>query len=366
MGHKKLRVGIIGCGRFAGPGHAPYYFLNRRSELAAACDINIESARALAGRYGVKNVYADAGQMLDRAGLDAVSVCTPTFTHAELTEAAAARGIHVLCEKPFAASVAEGERMISACRERGVALHVGFHMRYDPGIARARELAAGGGCGACFHAEFHWRGLTTMGNVPLVNKSIEIAKSLGLSTEKFSPDWRLKDPRIPGGVLEVFCHLIDLSLWMFGEPDSVEGDARIISPGARKPEHVAALLKYDKGPMVYLTMSSRTLALWESHRAEFNCEKGNIKYETNSQRQSFFPARVTVETGRGLLGSRKTIPPAVASNPAMNAPHYHKINNFILDALGELPADEEKFIARGEAGLAVDRVIGKIIDKKQL
>jgi predicted dehydrogenase len=334
-----------------------HYRLNPRCELAAVCDVKEEAARKLASRYGAGRVFTDAEEMLSRGGLDAVSICTPTFTHAELTEAAAARGIHVLCEKPFAASPEEGERMVAACERAGVALHVGFHKRYDRGIARARELVTAGALGRCFHAEIRWGGLSTMGNVPIVNRAMELAKRAGMPLESFSPDWRFSDPRIPGGILEVFCHIIDLAVWMFGAPDEAAGDARVVSPDAKKPEHGVALLKYAGGPDVFLTMSSRALALREREEGLFHCEDGNVMFGTHSMKQSFLPADVTVETGGGLFGARRRefIPPD--TRPLRNMPHYRKIDNFILDALGELPAEELPFIARGQAGVEVDKII---------
>ena len=129
MTEGRLKTGLIGCGRFAEPGHAIYYKLNNRSDFTAVCDKREDAAKALARKYGVPKVFTDADEMLDTAGLEAVSICTPTFTHAELVEAAASRGIHVLCEKPFATSVEEGERMVQACEKASVVLHVGFHQR---------------------------------------------------------------------------------------------------------------------------------------------------------------------------------------------------------------------------------------------
>ncbi len=359
---EKLRVGLIGCGRFAEPGHAVYYRLNPRADFRAVCDMREDAARKLAGKYGVPNVFTDAEEMMD-SGLDAVSICTPTFTHAPLLEAAAARGIHVMCEKPFSISVEEADSMIAACAGAGVKLHVGYHMRCDRGISRVRDFIRGGEYGDCFHADIRWHGLSTMGNVPMVNRGLEIARMLGMSLEGFSPEWRLHDPRIPGGILEVFCHILDIALWIFGEPDGVEGDARIISGESEKPEHATVMLHYSDGPSVFLNMSSRTLSLREKQQGRFNCTGGNIIYETSSVRQTALPARVTVETDNGLLGSRRTLAPAFDARPARNLPHYRKIDNFLLDAMGELPPEEEKHVARGEDARAVDGIIQSIIKK---
>jgi predicted dehydrogenase len=362
MKHKKLRTGLIGCGRFSVPGHAVYYKLNPLSEFAAVCDMREDYARKVAGRFGVRNVYTNYLEMMDKERLDAVSVCTPTFTHAELTHAAAERGINVLCEKPFATSPDEGRGMVDICREKGVVLHVGFNKRYDRGIGKARQLATGGEYGKCFHGEFKWHGLSTFGTVPLMNNIVRAISAFGYNMEDFSPDWRLSDPRIPGGVLEVFCHIVDLALWCFGMPDEICGDALKISPEAAKPDHVAALLKYRSGAAVYLTMSNKALALSESESGLFQCERGNINYATNSTAQTFFPAPVTVETGGGLAGRRRKLSPELVGNPLLNMPHYRKINNFLLDILGELPPEEAETVPRGESGVAVDKIIRKIMD----
>ncbi len=359
--NRKLRVGIIGCGRFAAPGHAIQYALNPRCEFAAVCDRDEERARSFAGKFRVPEYFSDAEKMLDSARLDAVSIATPTFTHAELTIAAAARGIHVLCEKPFSISEEEGRSMIDACASAGVRLHVGFHKRYDLGIALVREKIMSGEYGDCFHAELRWNGLSTMGNVPLFNRLVEAAGALGVSLEDFTPDWRFSDPRIPGGVLEVFCHVADLALWFFGAPNEIEGEAKTVASDARKPDHAAALLRYSNGPVVYLTMSPRSLTLKESECGRLNCTGGNLYYDTDSTRQTFFPARVTAETDGGLFGARRTLPPRISLNPLMNMPHYHKINNFLLDAAGELPDSERDFVATGEQALEVDKVIRTIL-----
>ena len=359
---KKLRAGLIGCGRFSVPGHAAYYRLHPGFEFAAVCDLKRGAAEKVGRAFGVSSVYDDYEKMLDEAGLDAVSICTPTFTHAQIAAAAAERGIHVLCEKPFAISPEEGEGMVSVCRENGVVLHVGFNKRYDRGIEHARNLVAGEKYGRCFHGEFRWYGLSTFGTVPAVNSIIGVLEKFGYSPESYSPDWRLSDPRIPGGVLEVFCHLVDLALWTFGEPGEVFGDAFRVSGEAKKPEHTAVIFKYpERARTVYLTMSNSALSLSETESALFQCTGGNLRYETNSSRQTFLPAPVTAETDRGFFGRRSKLRPALSPNPLENLPFYRRLDCFLKDIRGELAPELESTAPRGEAGLAVDRVIHRIL-----
>jgi predicted dehydrogenase len=72
--------------------------------------------------------------------LDAVSICTPPSTHKRLTVLAAQRGVHVLCEKPMAASLEDCDAMIQACQEHGVKLMIGFKKRFAPAYVELERL----------------------------------------------------------------------------------------------------------------------------------------------------------------------------------------------------------------------------------
>lgn len=361
IGKKKLRTGLIGCGRFAIPGHAVYYRANPRSDFAAVCDVKEESAEKLARRFGVPNAYGDYLKMLDEAELDAVSICTPTFTHAEITSAAAERGIHVLCEKPFAISPEEGRAMIDACKNNNVVLHAGFNKRYDAGIEKARRLVQEGRYGKCFHAEIKWHGLPSFGSIPAVSNALKLLEEIGFDSESASPEWRLSDPRIPGGVLEVFCHIVDIALWIFGQPDEIHGSAFKVSDEAQKPEHAAVIFKYAGGPTVFLNMSTKKLAFRESDSGTFECAEGNIHYETHMTRHTFLPAKLILETRSGFFGRKMDITPSLFRSPLEILPMYRRIDAFLADAAGELPEEMMDVVPRGEAGLAVDEVIREVL-----
>ncbi|HYW24653.1 MAG TPA: Gfo/Idh/MocA family oxidoreductase [Terriglobales bacterium] len=139
VGNARLRVAVIGLG--IGARHADRYAKLADARLTAVCDRQESLAANVAARYGCA-ASTDAERMLDEHAPDAVSICTPPATHAALTEAAAARGIHVLVEKPMAPSTADCDRMIAACRNAGVRLMVGHKKRFAPPFVRLRELAA--------------------------------------------------------------------------------------------------------------------------------------------------------------------------------------------------------------------------------
>ena len=111
-----VRVGVIGCGAIS-HSHLRSYAANEEAQIVAVADPIQAVAEARAQEYDTK-AYTDYAAMLRSEELHAVSICTPPPSHREITEHAAARGLHVLCEKPLAMSVSEGEAMVAAAKQR--------------------------------------------------------------------------------------------------------------------------------------------------------------------------------------------------------------------------------------------------------
>ncbi|WP_296062154.1 Gfo/Idh/MocA family oxidoreductase [uncultured Amphritea sp.] len=102
--NETLKVAVLGMGQVAKVRHLEAYKRNPNTELVAVYDKN-EARRSIAEGLGVKNFYSDLDEMYDAHNIDAVSICTPPFTHLDLTLDSLKRGKHVLCEKPIAMSV---------------------------------------------------------------------------------------------------------------------------------------------------------------------------------------------------------------------------------------------------------------------
>lgn len=109
-----MKVGIIGCGTVSQYGHIPTLANMPGVELIALSDVNVERLEGLKQKYQVPHAFADYSELLALKGLDAVAVATPLHTHADIVCDAARAGLHVLCEKPLAHTVEDGERMIKA------------------------------------------------------------------------------------------------------------------------------------------------------------------------------------------------------------------------------------------------------------
>jgi myo-inositol 2-dehydrogenase/D-chiro-inositol 1-dehydrogenase len=133
-----LSIAVIGAGRI-GRIHARNAALHPRACLAGVSDPDVAAAGTLARTFG-----APAIPLNEAFGADAVLICSPTPTHAEYIERAAAAGRAIFCEKPVDLSAARVRACLQLVRRAGVPLMVGFNRRFDPSFASLkRRLDAG-------------------------------------------------------------------------------------------------------------------------------------------------------------------------------------------------------------------------------
>lgn len=148
MNTKSINLGVIGAGRI-GKIHAENLATRiSGARLAGVADMNLAAAQAVAGQFHVPLATADYRELLAAPNIDAVAICTATDTHAEIIQAAAARGKHIFCEKPIDLDLKRIQQALDAVSQAGVKFQVGFNRRFDPSFAKARELVAAGKIGA--------------------------------------------------------------------------------------------------------------------------------------------------------------------------------------------------------------------------
>jgi predicted dehydrogenase len=134
-----MRVGLVGCGTIAQVMHVPYLAELPAWDLAALADPVQSRARALADCYNVSGRYSTVDELVADGDVEAVVVCTPSHTHADVVETTLGAGLHTFVEKPLAASPADADRMVAAAAESDAVAMVGYMKRYDPAYERARE-----------------------------------------------------------------------------------------------------------------------------------------------------------------------------------------------------------------------------------
>jgi phthalate 4,5-cis-dihydrodiol dehydrogenase len=141
-----MKLGVIGLGR-AFTLMAPTFRAHPAVDLVAATDPRIEARQRFEGEFGAKT-YRSSDGLCDDPDVEAVYIASPHQDHARHACKAAARGKHVLVEKPMAVTLAECDAMIAATKAAGVQLVVGHSHSFDAPIARAREIVASGALGA--------------------------------------------------------------------------------------------------------------------------------------------------------------------------------------------------------------------------
>lgn len=175
-----VKLAVIGAG-LIGQRHLELIHASTECQLVAVCDPN-PNAAAIAKEYGVP-FYPEYTTLLNEQTIDGAIVATPTDLHTEIGIACAERGVHILVEKPIAATVADAQRLIDAADRHGVQILVGHHRRHNPLVQTARDLVQSGRIGKLVTVSAHfllkkpddyfvgaeWRTLRPGGGPALIN-----------------------------------------------------------------------------------------------------------------------------------------------------------------------------------------------------
>jgi len=144
---KKLKVGVIGCGRI-GKVHIENISVRISSaEAVAVADPLLEEAKKVAEQYGIASVSSDHKDILGNPEIEAVLICSPTDTHLAYIIEAAAAGKHIFCEKPLELSPGKIQAILQAVENAGVKLMVGFNRRFDPNFSKVKQMVMEGHIG---------------------------------------------------------------------------------------------------------------------------------------------------------------------------------------------------------------------------
>ncbi len=195
----KLGIALVGLGNYSTKQLAPAFEHAKGCYLAGIVTGTKAKEAVWKEKYGIKpqNVYNydNFESIASNKDIDIVYIVLPNSMHAEYTIRAARAGKHVICEKPMALSVAEGQSMIDACRENDVMLSIGYRLHFDPNTREIMKLAAE----------------KPYGNVRYVQS--EVAFTIGDPTQ-----WRLKKDMAGGGaVMDVGIYCIQAARYATGE-----------------------------------------------------------------------------------------------------------------------------------------------------
>ncbi|RYG34819.1 Gfo/Idh/MocA family oxidoreductase [bacterium] len=238
-----FRIGIMGCGTVADYGHSPAIHAVPELALTAVFDPVPGRAEDFARRHAVPAWFEDQEAFFAH-GLDAVVICSPAPFHHSNVLAAAAHGVHVLCEKPIAMDDEQAEEMKTAMASAGKGFAVAFVYRYAKIAGQIRDWVQSGVIGDvrsmrlvyCWHLHGRYKPLS---DGEWVENDI----------------WRGR--MLEGGpMVDCGVHQIDLARWWSGrEIVRSTASAAWVADGYEAPDHVYAHLDHEGGLHTMVEMS---------------------------------------------------------------------------------------------------------------
>ncbi len=225
---RRIRTALIGCGK-VGRIHAGALATLPNSQLVAVCDEFQQRADRFVEEYGGEP-FINVAEMLETAKPEAVCVCTPHPLHAGPAMLALNAGVHVLVEKPMAATLADCDRMLAAAKGSGASLSVVSQRRWFEPVARVKAAIDAGKIGK-----------PALGVVGMFNWR---------DPEYYESDpWRGRWATEGGGVLvNQAPHQLDLLQWFMGAIDEISGAwANINHPSVEVEDSAVAVVRFKSG-----------------------------------------------------------------------------------------------------------------------
>jgi len=228
LAKKTLKLALVGVGAAAQINHLPALKKMEGVEVAALCDRDPEKAARVAQKFGVPTYYTRFEELLADESIDAVDLTTPNYLHAPMAVAALESGKDVLCERPLARNAEEAAAMARAAKKSERLLMCAVQHRFRPDAQLLRKFVDKGDLGEIFLAKGGW---------------------LRQKTEWDSDEWRAQKRESGGGVvLDLGFQIIDLALWVLGNPPVVSATASVHRGKAGAVEDSAtAFLRLESG-----------------------------------------------------------------------------------------------------------------------
>lgn len=326
----KTQFGVVGAGLW-GSFHCKTLNALAHAELAAVCDLDPKRAQAMQEQFGARKVYTDYRELIADPHVEAVTVATPDFAHADIVMAALTAGKHVLSEKPLATTLAEAEKIAGLAAKSKVKVMVDFHNRVNPAVHAVKEAIGAGEIGLPLHA------------------SARLSNTLFVPFELLS--WAAKS----SALWFLGSHAVDaLRFTLDAEVIRVQAMKRhgfLAGQGVDTADVHLALLEFDNGVVASLENSwvlPRDLPLVFDFKCEIVGEKGSV--EINTAQNGTFKKYA----GAGLRsGDMLGVTPAAGG----------RIGGFVMEAIArfvDAVTLDMPVLADAEDGLQVTRVLTAI------
>lgn len=273
----EYRVGLVGYGGGGRVFHAPLIAATPGLQLTSVVTTDPARRAQLAADHPGTAVLDSIDDLLE-GGIDLVVISTANRTHAELALTAIAAGVPVVVDKPFAASVADAQRVVVAAEDRGVALTVFQNRRWDGDFLTVRRLVEQGRLGRVHRFESRF--------------------------ERWLPQlrnrWRESPaPQDAGGLLyDLGAHLIDQAIVLFGPVAATYAELDTRRPGAQIADDVFVSLRHDNGCRSHLWASALVAKNGPRFRV-LGDQAGYVKYGMDPQEDALISGQRPGDPGWG-------------------------------------------------------------------
>jgi len=280
---KELRIGLIGGG-FMGRTHSNAYNrirnffpeLSHVPVLKAVCSRSEDKVKAFADQWGYESYETDWKKLVKLDDIDAIDICTPNDTHAEIAIAAAESGKMVLTEKPLARNVEEAYKMVEAVEKAKVANTVWYNYRRLPAVTLAKQIIDSGKLGKIFHYRANFlQDWTISADLPQGGAGL----------------WRMDASVAGSGVTgDLLAHCIDTAIWLNGSIKDVNAVTEtFVKERMHNLTGKVEKVGIDDACIFHCHFANGSLGLFEStryargHKAlytfEINGEHASIKWD---------------------------------------------------------------------------------------
>ncbi|TXT59730.1 MAG: hypothetical protein BAJALOKI3v1_1020010 [Promethearchaeota archaeon] len=276
MSKNILKVGVIGCGMVANIGHLPAYQNSPLAEVVAVADPLKAHLKKVQNKFNIPKGYEDANELIDDPNIDAVSICSPHWLHAEQAIRAAENGKHILCEKPIGLSLEEIDEMIKVVEKNDVIFQTATQKRFDLGNQYIKEGILKKEIGTIFQASVFW--YHSMAQFLEEKPTKELIQEIGL--------WRLTDKRCGGGdLLDHGPHYFDLFRWWFGPVESVDARIRRIHETRVNEDHSLVILTFKEYDVIALFERSEAIVgdVYGDERGRIHGTQGNYTFSVQAE-----------------------------------------------------------------------------------
>ncbi len=234
---KKIRVGLVGSGQIAQIAHIPCLKKIEDVDLIAICDVDKAKINYLTQKFNIPQGYFVIDEMIKKAELDAVIICTPTIYHFPMSYLALSEGLHVFVEKPIALNAEDAGKLLETSEQNKQILMVGMNNRFREDVVSLKQYIDSKELGEIFYIKAGW--------LKKWEKHVDYS-------------WFSEKKTAGGGVLmDMGIQLLDLAFFIMDMPDVTK--ARLfdyyLNPNIDVEDAILAVVETKKGTTITIETS---------------------------------------------------------------------------------------------------------------